>query len=146
MNLLLDTNILSELIRKRPDPDVITQLRRRSPAELFTTVFTVMELRYGAARRPDREAFWSRIKAELLSRVQVVGYDARAARAAGDLRATLEGQGLTTGLIDTQIAAIALSRGWPVVTRNHKDFTRFPRLEVISWHASPPPPAPADRR
>lgn len=135
MSLILDTNILSELIRKRPAPGVIAQLQRQNPAELFTSVFTVMELRYGAARRPDRETFWSRIKDEILSRVQITGYDARAARIAGDLRARLDAEGLTTGLVDIQIAAIALSRGWPVVTRNVRDFSRFHGLEVICWHS-----------
>src|SRR5262245_22565591 len=55
---LLDTNALSELLRKRPKPQFLTRLRRHPPEIFFTSSICVMELRHGSRRREDHEVFW----------------------------------------------------------------------------------------
>ena len=58
---LLDTNILSELVKKRPNPQVLSQLRSKSALTLFTSCICIMELRFGSALRDDFEVFWEKI-------------------------------------------------------------------------------------
>jgi predicted nucleic acid-binding protein len=129
--VVLDTDVLSEFTRKRPNPEVITRVRGFAPEELYTTVINVMELRYGSARRLDFEVFWNRIKDEILSRVGVLGFDGRAALVAGDVRARLEAQGEPLALPDLVIASIALSHGAGLLTGNDRHFRRVPGLLII---------------
>ena len=92
---LLDTNALSELIRKRPQPRFIERLRHYAVEAFFTSSICVMELRYGSSRRLDREAFWDRIERDILSRVTTLGLGSREALLAGDLLAYLAHPGTT---------------------------------------------------
>jgi tRNA(fMet)-specific endonuclease VapC len=92
-----------------------------------------LELRYGTQRRPDHELFWQRIRAELLSRISVLGLNETVAVVAGDLLALLERRGETIGLADVLIAATALANGLTVVTANTRQFRRVPDLKVENW-------------
>ena len=75
MRYLLDTNILSELLKKRPNPHLMVRLRAKPPESLFTSCICVMELRFGSALRRDSEVFWERIASEILSRVSILPLD-----------------------------------------------------------------------
>jgi len=130
---LLDTSIVSELVKKRPGPNVLARLRSLPADQLFVTPITVMELRAGALRRPDAQAFWSRLESEILSRVRVSGLNARAGMIAGDLLAGLATRGRLIDLADLLIAAIALARDATLVTRNAKHFERIPGLRLDRW-------------
>lgn len=66
---LLDTNILSEFVKKRASPQLLTKVRVTKPEELFTSTICLMELRYGSRLRGDFDSFWSRLEKEVLSRV-----------------------------------------------------------------------------
>ena len=130
---LLDTNVLSELMRKRPDRAVVDRIRATSAEQLHTSVVTVTELRYGAALREDREQFWKLIVERILTRVQVLRLDERSAVIAGDVQARLKAEGRPIGLADVLIGAIALANGCRVVTRNRPHFDSIPGLEVEDW-------------
>ena len=130
---LLDTDVLSELVKRRPSPHVLAHLRSSRADTLYTTVITVMELRYGCARRRDSERFWVRLEREILSRVRVLGFGADDAVVAGDLLAALSTKGARIGVEDTLIASVALVRRYAVVTRNVRHFTRIPGLRVENW-------------
>jgi predicted nucleic acid-binding protein len=58
---LLDTNILSELIKKHPSPSVLSQLSSKPAYTLFTSYICVMELRFGSVLREDTEIFWEKV-------------------------------------------------------------------------------------
>lgn len=136
---LLDTNVLSEVIRKRPDPGVMERLGRTPREDLFTSIICVTELRYGAARHPRGEAIWERIEGEILPRVRVLPLSMGEALRAGDLLANLAGRGEPIGLEDVLIAATALENDLTAVTRNLEHFRRIPGLLTESWWASPSP-------
>jgi len=106
---LLDTNALSELIKKRPKPLFINQLRRYPPEAFYTSIICVMELRYGSSRRPDKESFWERIEHEILARVTILGLGMNEALRAGDLLVHLSRRGELIGLEDLLIGVTALS-------------------------------------
>ena len=127
MSVLLDTNVVSELIRKARDPGVATWVACLPLEDLFFSAVGEAELRFGAAILPAgrrrknlladiegmlREAFGER----------VLPFDRAAAREYADIAATRRGAGRSVAPADCQIAAIARSRGMAVATRNVRDF------------------------
>jgi predicted nucleic acid-binding protein len=66
---LLDTNILSELIRKQPDPGVLARAELLDQRDSFASEVTLFELRFGAMLRADSASFWQRLESELLPAV-----------------------------------------------------------------------------
>ncbi len=135
MIYLLDTDVLSQLMRKRAHAGLLARLRRQPAQALCTTAVNVMELRHGSARRDDHASFWPRIEELILSRVRILAFDEVAARLAGDLRAELERLGTPIGTADVQIAAVALANRATLVTHNTRHFGRVPGLEVQDWLA-----------
>lgn len=130
---LLDTNILSELVRKKPNPNLMEALRRRPPEALATSCICVMELRHGAARSRNPHALWRRIEQDILERVAILAVTTEDALLAGDLQAQLWSLGKPIETEDLLIGASALSRGFAVVTHNVSHFRRLPGLRVEDW-------------
>ena len=89
---------------------------------------TIMEIEYGLARRRVRH---SKIIRDLLRLFSPVAFDERDAATAGSLRAQMEGSGKPIGLMDTLIAAQALTRGLTLITHDTDDFARVPRLRIL---------------
>lgn len=122
--VLLDTNVLSELVRSRPDPSVAAYVAGH--ASPLVSVLTLHELTYGAARSQDparRErlmAWIDAVRRRFAGRV--VDVDADVAEIAGRLRAAASLEGRGADPIDALIAASALVRGAAVATRNVRDF------------------------
>ncbi len=124
---MLDTNILSELMRVPCDANVLHWIDGQPGQHLFTTAVTVMEIRHGLARLPDGqrraglEWRFGRLLAERFT-ARVLAFDQAAAEQAGLLLAAREAQGRPTGVHDTMIAGIALANRMGIVTRNTDDF------------------------
>ena len=119
---LLDTNVISELPRPRPDPGVLSWLAELDAIALAS--ITVEELVYGVerARAKERERLRRWLDALLNTRPTVVAVDERVARIAGTLRATREASGRKVSQADMLIAACAVSGGLVLATRNVRDF------------------------
>ena len=133
---LLDTDILSNLLRRAPSPDLIARIAAVPPEQQFTSSITLGELVYGARRLGDRGAgLLERLEDTLLPNLPVLPFDASAARRYGEARAELERRGTPTGDADLRIASIALARGLTIVTGNVRHFERVPGLAVENWLA-----------
>lgn len=132
-NYLLDTNVLSEVLKKRPEPRVLERLNVTPPRSLVTSVVCVTELRYGAKRHPQGTRLWDRIAREVLARITILPLDEAGAIRAGDLLAVLESSGTPIGIEDVLIGATALQQNLTVVTRNTRHYRRIPGLAVESW-------------
>lgn len=130
---LLDTNVLSELIKKRPSPAVLERLGSLPREQLSTSSICITELRYGAARHPQGSALWARIAGEVLPGLQVLPLAQDEAERAGDLLAALDSRGEPIGIEDVLIGATALVHDLIVATRNVKHFDRIEGLTVESW-------------
>ena len=130
---LLDTNVLSELVRKRPSPAVLERLGSIPRDSLSTSSICVTELRYGAARHPEGDALWSRIASEVLPRFRILPFGLEEAKHAGDIRAALESKGATIGIEDVLIGATARANSLVVATRNLRHFDRIGGLTIESW-------------
>ena len=130
---LLDTNILSELIKRHPNPRLLSRLGSKPAYTLFTSSICIMELRYGSALRADFEIFWHNITQEIISRVNLVAIGEKEALAAGDILAELRKSGQIIGLEDVLIAASAITHQFVVVTANVRHFARVKGLKVENW-------------
>lgn len=136
MRYLLDTDTLSELLRRAPSPSLIRRLAVTPAGEQCTSSVTLGELLYGAERSPARgRQLAEQIERVLIPNLEVVPFDADAAREYGHLRASLERAGTPIGDSDTRIAAIALTRDLTIVTHNVRHFARVPDLRVEDWLA-----------
>ena len=130
---LPDTNAWIALINPRPSP-VEQQFETRTPDRIFMCDVVQAELYYGAfrsARRDENLALLLRLFPTFIS----LPFDSAAARACGEIRATLAAAGTPIGPYDLQIAAIALTRGLNVVTHNTAEFSRVPGLKLEDWEA-----------
>jgi Predicted nucleic acid-binding protein, contains PIN domain len=130
---LLDTNVLSELIRKEPNRGLLQRLAEVAPRDAVTSAVCVAELRHGTARVPHGARLWERIAREILTRVDILPLGEAEAIRSGDLLAALEAQGEPIGTEDVWIGATALEHRLTVVTRNLKHFRRIPGLVSESW-------------
>lgn len=132
---LLDTDILSEPVKPRPNPKVMERLRRhRNESATASPVWH--ELLYGCARLPasNRRQALERYLNEVLSPTLVtLPYDAAAAAWHAGERARLEGVGRTPPFVDAQIAAIARVHALTLVTRNVAHYQDFDGLVVEDW-------------
>ena len=131
---LLDTDILSNLLKRAPSMALITKLATVPADWQFTSSITLGELLYGARRRgPLADHLLVQIETRLLPELPVLPFDAAAARRYGEVRSELEQRGTPVGDADLRIAAIALARGLTVVTGNERHFRRVPDLSVENW-------------
>jgi toxin FitB len=125
--ILLDTNVISELVRPSPDPAVESFLRRQPPETVFTSAVCEAEIRYGLARLPRgrrRDDLTNRVAVLLATGFpdQILPFDSACAILYGEIRANREAAGKPIAVEDGMIAATARSRGAIVATRNVTDF------------------------
>ena len=138
---LLDTNILSEVMRPAPEPAVEQWLAAQPDASVFISAITEAELRYGAALLPSgkhRATLTAEIEGMLKEdfRGRILLFDSSAAQAFEILASERRQAAKPISQADAQIAAIARSRGAPLATRNAEDFDGY-GIEVINpWTAS----------
>lgn len=137
--ILLDTNVLSALMRAEPDPAVIAWLDNQPQSSIWTTSITLMEIRYGLQTLPPgkrrdriRQAFDAVLRDEIQDRF--ASFDAAAAEQAANLMALRKSKGRTVDLRDTMIAAIALSTRATIATRNIDHFTDLNVPIVNPWN------------
>ena len=133
--VLLDTNVLSELVRARPQPQVVAFVRAQS--DPLISALTIHEIAYGAERAPDPArrakllAWVAQIRRQFAGRI--VAIDADIAEQAGRLRAAAAAQGASTDPIDALIAACAVARAASVATRNTRDFEAYGVGLIDPW-------------
>jgi len=129
--IVLDTDVVSELLRPRPSPALIERLRAVPPREQSTTAVTIGELAYGAAKVGRAELF--RRAMTLLAGTAVHPFDHVAGERYGEVRAELERAGTRLADPDLRIAAIVLTRHSVLVTGNLRHFDRVPGLTAEDW-------------
>ncbi len=134
--IVVDTNVVSELLRAHPEPTVSAWLDHQQ--NLFTTSITVQELYFGldimppSARRTGLVSGLEAVLTELFED-RVVPYDAASARHTAATLAFRRQRGVPMGAADAQIAGIALVHGATIATRNTRDFAGLPLTVVNPW-------------
>jgi predicted nucleic acid-binding protein len=136
--IIIDTNVISELMRAKPDPAILGWFRHRPLAELATTAINLAEIRHGLARLPfgrrrrELEATFNSLAARGFAD-RVFDFDSAAAEVFGDLVVARERAGRRLEGFDGLIAAIARSRGLPIATRNVDDFQGCGIVMINPW-------------
>lgn len=127
MMLVLDTNVISELMKAEPDPRVIAWLDSQPAISVWTTSVSVFEISFGLNSLPDgkrkdvlQDAFEAMLADDL--EYHVLDFDRAAAIRAGEISAQLHGLGRPVEVRDVQIAGIVSVRQAILATRNLKHF------------------------
>jgi tRNA(fMet)-specific endonuclease VapC len=128
---LLDTNICIYIINNKPDK-LRAKFAKLSLSDLAISSITLFELDAGARKGSKAKENLERLE-QFASLIQVLPFDAKAARQAGALRQQLRERGKPIGDMDMLIAAQALSLPATVVTNNEKEFSLVPDLRVENW-------------
>lgn len=136
--ILLDTNIVSELIRPRPDQAIADWIDRQEEDLTFLSVATLAELRDGIERLPAgarRQALDRWLTEDLLPRFErrILGVDAPIADAWGRMLARGRRQGRPLGSMDALLAATAHAHDLTLATRNTSDFASLGLNLVDPW-------------
>jgi predicted nucleic acid-binding protein len=138
--IILDTNVLSELMRPKPEARVIAWLDGQPQTSIWTTSVTVFEIRFGLQVMPagKRRAIYTRGFEGLLDGIdhRIAPFDTEAAQQAGTLMASRKIQGRPRELRDTMIAGIVLARYATLATRNISHFDDVSATLVDPWAAS----------
>jgi len=137
---ILDTNVLSALMRTKPDVAVVSWLDRQPADAIWITSVTLLEARFGLALLPKgrrrlglERAFEQVVEEDLANRV--LDFDSVAAAAAARLAAERRRAGRIVDLRDTLIAGIAQARRATIATRNTKHFEGLDVAVVDPWRA-----------
>jgi len=139
MSYLLDTCVVSELSRPRPDPGVVAWMSEADVASLHLSAITIGEVRRGALRLPAGKrrtslSEWSeRLRRSFSGRVLPI--DESVALRWAEIAARAEQSGRSGSFADGLIAATALDRGLSLVTRNVTDFEPFGVSLLNPWTA-----------
>ena len=138
--IILDTNVLSALMRQAPELPVVEWLDQQQADSVWITSVTLFEARFGLAvlpkgkRRQSLETAFARLLVEDLED-RVLAFDASAATEAAVLAADRQKAGRPVDFRDTQIAGIALSRRATLATRNTRHFQDLRVPVVDPWQA-----------
>ena len=134
MTYILDTNAVIAVLKNQP-ASVRHRLRRArfEGASIAVSSVVLYELWYGVARSEHRRENAERLRVFLSADISVLSFDEEDARAAGDLRASLESAGTPIGPYDLLIATQALRLGATMVTANVSEFGRVDGLSWQDW-------------
>ncbi len=136
--IILDTNVISEIMRPEPDAGVKAWLATQDPLALAVTSITVAEIQRGIVRLPKgkrrmglENRFAAFIEASFAGRLLV--FDKSAAYACGEVSARREQKGLHADAVDMMIAGIVAATKGSLATRNITDFNECGILLINPW-------------
>ena len=131
--VLLDTDVVSHLLRGDRESPLVGKLRRVPTEDRYISAITVGELLYGLERSGRHEHIRARLEAEFISRVTALPFDVQAARVYARIKADLHRRGEPLSEPDLRIASIALANGLILITGNDAHFRRVEGLRVENW-------------
>jgi len=140
--IVLDTNVVSEFMRTRPDETVVKWLESQPSDEIWTTTITVYEIQHGLNILPDGKRkrglihqFELALQLDFADRI--LDFNSAAALAAAEISAEYKKQGQGADVRDMQIAGIVAAKNWALATRNTKDFRLANITLVDPWDVAP---------
>jgi tRNA(fMet)-specific endonuclease VapC len=130
---LFDTDIISNIVKKKPSPYLIERLRVITPEIQYISTITVGELVYGAFKSVHKEKHLEQLNNKLLPLAQLIPFDNREAFIYGEIRSGLEKRGMPLSDMDLMIASTAIANDLVLITGNERHFTRIKGLRVENW-------------
>jgi len=137
LNYLLDTCVISELVKATPDENVINWINNTPDERLFLSVITIGEIRKGLTKLPDskkkyRLTNWLNTLLENYE-ARIYPVDLAVAESWGTIQGKAENNGTPVASVDSLIAAVAQTHNLIIVTRNEKDFAATNVTIVNPW-------------
>lgn len=136
LRYLLDTNVVSEPVRPKPNPAVMRSLQAHQE-EIATATVVWHELLFGLLRLPEskkRRIIETYLQNVVQPHIPLLDYDEAAAAWHASERTRLVAAGQTPAFVDGQIAATAVANDLILVTNNTDDFENFLNLKLENWH------------
>jgi len=136
--ILLDTNVLSALMRPRPDAQVVAWLDSQPRTSIWTTSITVFEIRFGLEAMPHGKhrsellTLFEKLLVDLIQQ-RIAHFDSASAQHAAELMAHRQRKGRPIDLRDTMIAGIVLATHATLATGNAKHFADISHLVIDPW-------------
>lgn len=140
MSYLVDTNVISELMKPLPSPVVVGWLAEADVERLFLSVISLAEIRRGIVQlepgqRRDRLQVWYRTDLPQWAEHRLLGIDRVVAERWGDLMARTRKRGIALNAMDGFLAATAEAHRLTLVTRNIRDFDALGLTLLNPWDA-----------
>ena len=130
MRYLLDTNIISDLVRN-PNGKAAHHIRKVGESKVCTSIIVAAELRYGVAKKGSPRL--SADLEEILDTLDILPFETPADKTYGSLRTRLEKSGQPIGANDLLIASHAMALGYTLVSDNEREFSRIEDLQQENW-------------
>jgi len=127
---LFDTDAISEVLRRRPQPAYVRWLESIPRADQFASAVAIGELYKGAFRSANPDFHIERIEEKVLPAITVLPFDVSVARVCGHIETQMRRRRMTLAHADLQIAATALHYALELVTGNLRHFERIPKLSI----------------
>ncbi len=131
MTYLLDTCTVSDFVKG--EPNTLVRIQSVSPSEVFISVITLMEIRYGIAISPKKAHKIRQVMEDFLKSVTILSFSEQEAVEAASIRSILKTEGTPIDYYDLLIAATAKVNHLSMVTSNVREFKRVPDLIVLNW-------------
>ena len=127
MKVILDTNVISELISKNPDLEVLSFINSLEESDIFLSVITIGEIQSGIQKLPNshkKTTLLDWLHTDLFSRFdgRIVSIDTDIMLTWGEIDQTMKTKGTPMPIMDSLIGATCVSKGFTLITRNEKDF------------------------
>lgn len=140
--IVIDTNVISELWRIEPHPNVLSWIDAQAVETLYLSAITVAELRFGLAAMPEgkrRSLYQERLEGQVLPAFasRILPFDFEATQTYSELMARARAEGKAIGKDDGYIAAIANARGFAIATRDVAPFQAAGLKVINPWEAMP---------
>ncbi|MBD2388567.1 type II toxin-antitoxin system VapC family toxin [Cylindrospermum sp. FACHB-282] len=131
MGYLLDTCVVSDFVKG--EQNTLNRLKSVSPADIFISSLTLMEVKYGLAINPEKAVKIQPIIETFLISITILPFSSQEAEQSAQIRSILKISGSPIGAYDVLIAATAISHNHILVTSNVREFQRVPNLQIENW-------------
>lgn len=130
---LLDTDIISNLIKPKPSPHLVAKLKTIPSSELSISVITLMELYAGFFLSKSPEPIKKFIEEWVIKTLTVIDFNSVHSLLAAKIQTDLKKQGKVLDWLDVMIASAVIANGYTLITGNIKHFKRIKQLKVENW-------------
>ena len=130
---LFDTDVLSNIIKRKPSEVLIDRLQAVPKQSQHTSSINIGEIYYGAYRSSRKEQILRAFEESVFPNVKVLFFDEQSGKLFGKLKAQLEKKGISCSEPDLRIAAVALQHNLNLVTGNIRHFENIPGIRLENW-------------
>jgi tRNA(fMet)-specific endonuclease VapC len=130
---LIDTDTLSNIVKKKPSDVLIKKLREIAGKSQYTTSINIGEIYFGAYKSGRENQIIKAFEENVFPNVNILPFDEESGKTFGKIKATLEKKGIGCSESDLRIASIAIQHDLILVSGNIKHFKNIPGLKTVNW-------------